>query len=396
MALFDLGFKNNKMHEDLERIIYMQEHGIHSTYTGVSGLRNSDIFTAVRIIAADVASTKLKTKGHDTHPMFEDVMKMFNKGPDKYLSGWHFKFVIIANMLLNGSSYVEIIRGKNGIPKGLNFLHNDLVSLIEVDDGVYYNVSQNYENKNVRISRDDILHFRYITLDGYNGYSPLYALVNEIGISQGSKKFLRDFFENGGTSTSVLKYKKGQINAEQLQQLKDNFSNSQLKNNGGLVALDDTMEFNRLSVPTEVLNFLNSYKFSTAQVAKVFGLPVSKLGIETVNTSITQANLEYLQSTLYPIFEMFVAEIEKKIFNLISTDYELEFDTSRLIDIDPELRLKRTTELQHKGTITTNEARSVFGYKPIDNGDEPLVELNRTTLSNLSSPSKEVMNNDEQ
>ena len=163
-----------------------------------------------------------------------------------------------------------------------------------------------------------------------------------------------------------------------------------------MVALDDTMEFNRLSVPTEVLNFLNSYKFSTAQVAKVFGLPVSKLGIETVNTSITQANLEYLQSTLYPIFEMFVAEIEKKIFNLISTDYELEFDTSRLIDIDPELRLKRTTELQHKGTITTNEARSVFGYKPIDNGDEPLVELNRTTLTNLSSPSKEVIQDDEQ
>ncbi|MDS8757333.1 phage portal protein, partial [Streptococcus pneumoniae] len=100
---------------------------------------------------------------------------------------------------------------------------------------------------------------------------------------------------------------------------------------GGLVAIDDTMEFSRLQIPTEVLNFLNSYKFSTSQVAKAFGLPVSKLGIETVNTSITQANLEYLQSTLDPIFKMMIAELETKIFKFVDSDYELEFDSSRLI-----------------------------------------------------------------
>ncbi|WP_157059100.1 phage portal protein, partial [Loigolactobacillus rennini] len=112
---------------------------------------------------------------------------------------------------------------------------------------------------------------------------------------------------NGGTSTAVLRYKKGQITNKDLKQLKQNFADSQLKQNGGLVAIDDTMEFTRLKIPTEVLNFLNSYKFSTNQVAKAFGLPVSKLGVETVNTSITQANLEYLQSTLDPIFKMMIA-----------------------------------------------------------------------------------------
>ncbi len=148
--------------------------------------------------------------------------------------------------------------------------------------------------------------------------------------------------------------------------MKDNFSNSQLKNNGGLVAIDDTMDFSRLQIPVEVLNFLNSYKFSTSQVAKAFGLPLSKLGIETVNTSITQANLEYLQSTLQPIFEMMTAELQTKIFQFIDDDYELEFDASRLVDIDPELRLTRTTELSSKGIISINEARSTFGYEPIE------------------------------
>ncbi|WP_436879490.1 phage portal protein [Staphylococcus gallinarum] len=394
MPLLDLGFtsKQDKINRDLERILYWQEHGTHASYTGINALRNSDVFTATRIISADIASTKLKVKGHETNTVMNQVLEYFNKNPNSDLPGWHFKFIIIANMLLNGQSFVEIIRDENNFPTGFHFLHNDLVGLEEKDGEVIYNVSEDVDGNAVKITSDDILHFRYITLDGYVGYSPLYALAHEIGISQGLKGFLRNFFDNGGTSTSVLKYKKGQINSEQLSDLKKSFADSQLKNNGGLVAIDDTMDFNRLQIPTEVLNFLNSYKFSTTQVAKAFGLPVSKLGIETVNTSITQANLEYLQSTLDPIFKMMIAELETKVFKFIDSGYELEFDSSRLIDIDPELQLQRITELHGKGIISTDEARSVFGYQPIEHGNEPLVDLNRAPLSTLQNYQESKIN----
>lgn len=394
MPLLDLGFnsKQDKMNRDLERLLYWQEHGTHSSYIGINALRNSDVFTATRIISADIASTKLKVKGHETNVVMSDVLDLFNNNPDSDLPGWHFKFIIIANMLLNGQSFVQIVRDKNNFPTSFHFLHNDLVGLEEQDNEVVYNISEDVDGNAVKLTGEDVLHFRYITLDGYVGYSPLYALAHEIGISQGSKSFLRNFFDNGGTSTSVLQYKKGQINAEQLKELKQDFANSQLKNNGGLVAIDDTMDFKRLQIPVEVLNFLNSYKFSTSQVAKAFGLPVSKLGIETVNTSITQANLEYLQSTLDPIFKMMIAELETKIFNFIDSGYELEFDSSRLIDIDPELQLQRITELHGKGIISTDEARSVFGYEPIDHGNEPLVDLNRAPLSTLQNYQESKIN----
>ncbi|MDN6733822.1 MAG: phage portal protein [Tetragenococcus koreensis] len=398
MPLLDLGFKNkqDRMNRDLERLLYWQEHGTHASYTGIHALRNSDVFTAVRIIAADVASTKLKIKGHETNMVMNDVLDLFNNNPDSDLPGWHFKFIIIANMLLNGQSFVEIIRDDNNFPTGFHFLHNDLVGLEEKDGEIIYNVSEDINGNAVKITSDDVLHFRYITLDGYVGYSPLYSLAHEIGISQGSKSFLRNFFDNGGTSTSVLKYRKGQINDEQLKDLKENFANSQLKNNGGLVAIDDTMEFSRLQIPTEVLNFLNSYKFSTNQVAKAFGLPVSKLGIETVNTSITQANLEYLQSTLDPIFKSMIAEMETKIFKNIDSGYELEFDSSRLVDIDPELKLQRVMEMLSKGSISVDESRSPFGYAPIENGNgkEPLIDLNKAPLSALKDYQRAKIKND--
>ncbi|MFQ3790855.1 phage portal protein [Staphylococcus nepalensis] len=387
MPLLDLGFnsKQDKMNKDLERLLYWQEHGTHASYTGINALRNSDVFTATRIISADIASTKLKVKGHESNMVMNDVLNLFNNNPHSDLPGWHFKFIIIANMLLNGQSFVEIIRDKNDFPVGFHFLHNDLVGIEEKDGEVIYNVSEDVEGNAVKITSEDILHFRYITLDGYVGYSPLYALANEIGISQGSKNFLKTFFENGATSTGVLTMKKGNINGDQLKQMNENFIEKQMKNNGGLIVIDESQDFKRLQVPTEVLNFLNSYKFSTSQVAKAFGLPVSKLGIETVNTSITQANLEYLQSTLDPIFKMMIAELETKIFKFIDSGYELEFDSSRLIDIDPELQLQRITELHGKGIISTDEARSVFGYQPIEYGEQPLVDLNRAPLSTLQS-----------
>lgn len=385
MPLLDLGFgnKQHQVHEDLERLLYNEVNGTHASYVGIRALQNSDVFTATRIISADIASTKLKNKDHEKNTVLEDVLDLFNNHPNDELPGWHFKFIIVANMLLNGSSYVQILRNKDGFVTGFYFLHNDLVSLEEVDNEITYNVSQAHSGKAEKLKPRDILHFRYITLDGYTGYSPLYSLAYEIGISQGSKGFLRNFFDNGGTSTSVLKYKRGQINEEQLKELKKSFANSQLKNNSGLVAIDDTMDFERLQIPTEVLNFLNSYKFSTNQVAKAFGLPVSKLGVETVNTSITQANLEYLQSTLDPIFKMMIDEMQIKIFNESGADYDLEFDTSRLVDIDPELKLERVTTLFSKGSITLNESRKPFGYEPIEGGDDVFIDLNRIPLGSL-------------
>ncbi|MBY4091795.1 phage portal protein, partial [Rhodococcus fascians] len=99
--------------------------------------------------------------------------------------------------------------------------------------------------------------------------------------------------------------------------------------------------------------------------------------------SITQANVEYLQSTLYPLFSMIFAELKLKIFNDINPLMELTFDESRLIDSDPEVKLKKYTELHQKGFINTDEGRSVFGFQPVQNGDKILVDLNRIPLDSL-------------
>ena len=355
------------------------------TWNGISSLRNSDVFTAIDIISKDIASTSIQFNDKDSY-LDDDkkILKLLNRRPNPYLDAWHFKYIIVANMLLNGNSYVEIVRDDKGQPIELYHMQNSTVSIEQIDDKIKYNYIDERDG-HVRFDTEDVLHFRMFSMDGFNGYSPLFALANEIGISMGSKKFLDEFFKNGGTSTAILKYVDGRYSDEELEIIRQDFENSQLKNNNGLVMLDDTMTFDRLKVPTEVLNFLNSYKFSTQQVAKAFGLPLSKLGIETVNTSLKDSGIEYYRSTLYPIFSMMNAEIEEKLFVQAPYEVTLDYDVARLIDSDPEVKLERVTQLFTKKIITLDEARAQFGFKPVENGSEPLADLNTIFLKDLSA-----------
>ena len=116
MALFDLGFTSNdrRFNEDLRRILYANEHGLNISYTGINALKNSDVFTAVKVISEDIASTSIMTKGHETDEAYNRILKLINDSPDGELPGWHFKFIIIANMLLNGN-FMLIVRDKRQV-----------------------------------------------------------------------------------------------------------------------------------------------------------------------------------------------------------------------------------------------------------------------------------------
>ncbi|WP_180529147.1 hypothetical protein [Staphylococcus haemolyticus] len=58
---------------------------------------------------------------------------------------------------------------------------------------------------------------------------------------------------------------------------------------------------------------------------------------------------------------------------------------ARLIDSDPEVKLERVTQLFTKKIITLDEARAQFGFKPVENGSEPLADLNTIFLKDLSA-----------
>ena len=156
----------------LDHVVSIQSDDYTTSYTSANSIRNSDVFTAVKIIASDIASSPLQLIKASMPQADDELIKLLNEKPNSEMDGWHFKFALAVNMLLNGNSFAEIKRQDNKISE-LHLLPNSSVTVKQADDGkVYYTVGDSKRHLN----NQDVLHFKYFSQDGLTGISPLYAL----------------------------------------------------------------------------------------------------------------------------------------------------------------------------------------------------------------------------
>jgi HK97 family phage portal protein len=360
--------------------------GMPSTsYVGAGALRNSDIFTAVRAISGDIASCPINVLADGVADESDNISYLLNNRPNQYYSGFSLKFVAIANMLLNRESVIQIVRDpRSKAPIALYFVKNSQVSILQSGAELQYQVYNQLTGNVYTLPATDVLHLKFMTLDGINGIGALYSLVTELQTQDGSKNYVKNFFSNNAAIGGTLKMNGVKLNDEELKQRAKTFSAmyAGAVNAGKIAAMDMTMDFNQLEVNADVLNFLNANTFTTKQVAKAFGLPLSRMGIETTNTSTDQDNLWYLQNTLSPYLNAFAAEVK---FKTIMDNRDVAFNTDRILDIDPSKKATNLTKLQQAGVLTINDVLREYGRPNIGPvGDQHLVSLNYTDAEHLA------------
>src|SRR5690606_28255444 len=123
--------------------------------------------------------------------------------------------------LLNGESFCEIIR-KNGEVVGYYHLRNSQVTVkmdAETKYQLVYIVHDN-EGKERTLSPSDILHFKFFSLDGVRGVSPLKSLKHDLSMQDDSKRFLANFFKNDTQTGGILKMKHGRLSKEARDKIK--------------------------------------------------------------------------------------------------------------------------------------------------------------------------------
>ncbi|MCI6852346.1 MULTISPECIES: phage portal protein [Limosilactobacillus] len=340
-------------------------------YVSPSNLRNSDVFTAINVIASDIASNPVLC---DT----DVINKMINSSPNETMDGFHFKYALAANMLLNGNSFAEILPNHN-----LRFIPNNqmVVSQDTITGKLKYTYSPNGSVKQV-IPPSKVLHFKYFTLDGVAGLSPLYALKDELGIQNAGNELLLNFFNNGIHGTTVVKVNQADLNPDAIKNIRKKFDDANSgPNSMKTVVVDDSMDVSNLSLNTDVLKLVNSNDWTTRQIAKIFGLPVEKLGLENEHSNQEQSNLQYLQSTLQHYFDCFTSELSKKF------GHDFSFNTDKLLSVDPATIQQQAVDGYTNGLLTRNEARSKLGLSPVDGGDSFVPIQKKGLIENDGRPS---------
>ncbi|MCW6152572.1 phage portal protein [Lactiplantibacillus plantarum] len=328
----------------LDAVVSMSSND-SSVFVGASALRNSDVFSAINIIAGDLASNRILV------PTSQALEVKLNDKPNENMSGRDFKFALAAQMLLSGNSFALIT------DNGFQFVPNSQMT-VQQDDvtgQLTYTYTPNGQRSR-QIAPENILHFKCFTQDGATGISPLYALQDEVALQKRGNALLKGFFDS--PSRNVLQVHKTDLSSDAKANIRNKFEQA---NKGALstVILDDSMDLKGLTVDEGLLKAINSNEFSTQKIASCFGLPQSMLNVEEVHSSVAQVSAQYYESTIYRYMDCFTSELAFKLGK------QVIYDDSRL-KINKQQTIENVIELTKAGVYSPEEAKEKLGGNAID------------------------------
>lgn len=365
----------------LDHVISIQSDDYTTNFTNVNAIRNSDVFTSVSIIASDIASSPVQLMKNNMPQADDELVHLINEQPNSVMDGWHLKYALAVNMLLNGNSFAEIIR-EDEKPVAIELLPNSSVTVTQADNGtIKYNVGE----RKRAVKPSDMLHFKYFTQDGLTGLSPLYALRDEMKIQKAGNRTWYNFFSRGVNGSGILKIHKSDLDAEAKQAIREKFEEANGSSGGDnalrTIILDDSMDYSTLEINTDVLKLVNSSDWTSKQIAKAFGVPVERLSVENAHSSSIQNNLIYMQNTLVHYFNVFTSELDSKLRDNVKEVFR--FNADRLLEADPQTKVENVLKQVQGSLLTINEGRSKLGLPPKEGGDRLLASLNYTYLDSL-------------
>src|SRR5699024_11807166 len=123
----------------------------------------------------------------------DPVAELFNVKPNNLYNGYLFKFILVANALLNGEAFAQIIRDRKGNQMELLFRPNNSV-VVKMDKDTNYNLEYWVRldaPRDLYVAPKDMIHIKFFSVDGITGRSPLHSLKHDLNTQEGSKKFMR-------------------------------------------------------------------------------------------------------------------------------------------------------------------------------------------------------------
>jgi HK97 family phage portal protein len=309
---------------------------------------------------------------------------MMRPNPRMTEAGFYKAWIVSCDVA--GEFYAEIVRGPNGLPVQLWPLDPAKTFPIPGDnDTIDYEFRQGY-NK-VRIPGKDMLVYRnYDLTNRYHGLSPLAVAMGSVDADSAQTDFIREFFNNAGVPSGLLKYLGGVLTQEKSDAIKAQWETKYGRASGNLhrlAVLDANAEYQKIGSGLNELQSQDVRAFSESRISMVFDVPplivYSYVGLlRATYSNLKEAWRGFWDATLTPMFTEFSTWLTWNLLNqFVSEDLlygeriRLEWDWGKVVWLAEDL-----TELQARarenfaaGGITVNEFRAIIGEQPDPKGD---------------------------
>ena len=313
-----------------------------------TALKNSDIYSIVFQLSADLANGKLKADA----PRAQGILN----NPTQTSNAHAFWQSMFAQLLLGGECFAYRWRNQNGTDMTWEYLRPSQVTpfLLEDGSGLIYNI--NFDEPEVgvmeAVPQSDLIHIRLLSQNGgKTGISPLSALANELQIKDKSNKLTLSALGRSIIAPGILSIKHGGLLSDEEKASRSRkFMKQTSKSENGPIVIDDLEEYTPLEVKSTVAQLLNQVSWTGAQIAKVYGVSDSIInGQGDQQSSIQMMGNAYVKS-----LARYAKAVTGELNNKLNANINLDLRSA----IDPLGDSYATTisNLRKNGAIAANQA----------------------------------------
>src|SRR6056297_139079 len=300
---------------------------------------------------------------------------------------------LFSHILAWGNGYVEIVRDRMGQVVELWPITPDRVTPKMLENRLVYEIY--IDGKRIVLERENVLHVPGLGFDGFTGYSVVRMAAQSIGLSKAMETFGANYFGQGTHPGTIVSHP-GKLSDTAHKNLKDSLVStySGLGKSHRLMLLEEGMKLEKLGIPPNDSQFLESRQFQVPEIARWFNLPPHKLKDLTRSSfsNIESEQISYVTDSLLP----WAIRIEQNLNMQLLTKQEIKTGLyfnhifEGLLRGSSADRADFYSKMFNIGAMSINEIRNKENLNPIDGGDIHLVPLNMTSLENAGKPPEPV------
>jgi HK97 family phage portal protein len=281
--------------------------------------------------------------------------------------------MLVAQTLLRGNGLVEIESDRSGHVTGLRVIPWDWCNVQMTPQGrLVYDVYDQpgiyapAQGRRRRLLQHEVIHVRDRSDDGLIGKSRLQRAAAVLRNAQAVNNFATAILENGLHVSGVLTSERD-LTPEAVAGVRQKIHDT----HGGtgragklLILPGGNFAFHKVSITPEDAELLESRKFSTEEVCRLFQVPPPIVQDYAHNTftNSEQAGRWFAQFCLLPWVRKIEAAFNRALF--AGTDFELVLDMSAFDRGTPESRWAAHAIAVGNGILTADEVREIEGWGP--------------------------------
>lgn len=333
--------------------------------TEQSALGLSAVFRAVSLIAGGIATLPLRTV-QDQNGITQRVPSWLDL-PAGGLTKFELIETTMLHLLLNGNAFLAHVYGGAGQLVGVNPIHPQAVG-VDVDKHGVKSYKVNLADGTTRTFNDtNMTHVRWLSTDGIHGLSPLQLARNgAFGTSIAADKTAAQLFGNGMLVSAIATVDE-KLPEDDAKAIKEGLNQKLggVGNAGEIAFINRKVTITPWQLKPEDAQWLQSREFQIEEIARIYGVPATLIGLSDKQSSWGTGIREMHQAMARWTFMPWTTRIEQRLSLLLPTHRKAEFDYRDLLAPDPETEINLLIAQVEAGLLTNAEARAILNRPPL-------------------------------